>query len=438
MSVENTCLDPIVTRADIQLLQNVLGKMRVNVPKKASSQSALKRELCQMIKEQQAVIVDDNKCDMEDLPPERQIRLRINQETKCYDVIALSTALQKDPILRARFSKSQLQRIERQISLLKTPMDERPCQAASGMKFICLQNPNCVYNERTLVGALVGAENSKYNEGECYPNQAHVRSIIESCSAESPVNSLIVVLMDMAHRAFLLEHLSSSGFERDVVLQAMHQLHDFLETLRLNLKTKTSNELCLLVKENAPWYLSSTSSWLSNDTHQQARVVVESAIQQHLKSGEAFLDLLGANWIPLTTFRHLITSIQSILPQEEWTDTLIKLTHFAVNAALWTYSTLFVSYAVFYFLTPGGWALLRSLRDKPDALVLMGIIMSLFLDDQSFVLDILKSLHLSTEKLHEYVQLSSKWQKLVLARVSADVTTGVVLRSIHKKLSRKK
>lgn len=415
------CSFPIVSQQDIIYLQSALRTLNVQKIPETGNLYSLKRDLCQLVRAQQASVVGDQGPCLDSIPPGHRIRIKIDQKIECYDVLELYKRITETP-WKHRFSTSQVARIKRQVEILDLPLP-RSCHQASGMKEICVTNPDCHYNERTMLGAFFSTESSKYAEGECYPKHSHIKALLQNCE-EAKSESIITVLMDMVHRAFLLQHLPVE-MDTDTALQIMSQLHDMMPNIRRELQQKEHQQLCLLLQENSDWYLSHTYSWYSSETRDQV-----STLKQHLQSGESFLRLLNANYVSLQLIEQLVSSLKMI-PVD--LSTYIQTIHFAVNGAIWVYSTFFASYAAFYFLTPGGWMILKQYKDNPNVLSAVGILLSLFLDDTSVAVDMMKQLSLSAQELHVFTTSLATWQKLIMGQV----TSQVAVKGVRKKISRK-
>ena len=367
----------------------------------------------------------------------------------------------------------------------------QPCAAYSGHRTVCARAaPRCTYNTRTLVGDLLRRSTSHYADKECHPVVAYVRQLAAACSADEAkgergaggdrTEHLRLVLIDILTRAIHKNHRPSvdaatgdevvrtprtdeqeteevvaesepAGASRSDAIVARYELELSVARMQRDLARRLAHlgarELCRLLHLNLQWYLDDTQSVYERQWA-KVRGAVHSIVSPFYvaaaASGEAFLELLGWNYIPLAAMRraakfcvYLVSEASRRVlarthakPQvawhhdadvgaieREWTaevapvadvlekggsgsgsgavalrevsdttatigagEPYLRTLHFVTNSTLGVYSTAFASYGAYFLLTPGGWVILDKIRRNPSLAAVSGLLLSVLLD----------------------------------------------------------
>jgi hypothetical protein len=382
----------------------------------------------------------------------------------------------------------------------------QPCEAYSKHRTVCERaSPRCSYNTRTLVGDLLRRSTSHYADKECHPVIAYVRQLAAACTnpkegggatksgetvgeATRRAEHLRLVLIDILTRAIHKNHRPNVDAATDTLLSggaiavartdewetkevvaeteppsasrsdrivARYELELSVARMQRDLAKRLGGleerELCQLLQLNMPWYLDDTLSmyerqWtkLRTTVHALASPFYAAAAT----SGEAFLELLGWNYIPLSAMRRVakycvylaaeasrqVLTRTHAKPQLAWHDDAdvagierswtsevakhgvddvnrdplkgvsekidvagepyLRTLHLIVNSMIGTYVNVFASYGAFFLLTPGGWVMLDKIRRNPSLAAASGIFLSILLDQAGGPLTLINQLGL--------------------------------------------
>jgi hypothetical protein len=229
---------------------------------------------------------------------------------------------------------------------------------------------------------------------------------------------------------------------------AQYELEQSIEHLKQNLARRLAllpeEHLCRLLRANLQWYLDDTASLseravatvrgLGAPVLAALRSIASPYYAAASTSADAFLQLLGWDYVPLRVVQRLLgpalrlseravaelaevaarrrgvplatrdedadlasaerqltlvddaeAKKMRILGGEEpalsaAAATLVRTVHFVVNSALGVYANVFASYTAYFLLTPGGRALLDKVRRNPSVATASGIVLALLLD----------------------------------------------------------
>jgi hypothetical protein len=311
------------------------------------------QKLCSVLSDKTCHVVLGNiEEDCKDSTVEKPYRIQIKcgGTTECLDIREVFRDIQKQPGYARKFSPDQIMRIHH----LKELSDQKkkfPCLRYSRNPDACKAQtliinekpvPECMYHVSSLFNALLGRQDPKRVENECFMAPTLVKKIQEMCrtmGADILQHTLTNLVNETLHQQF----------EREVIGH-ISLLESYI----------TKDEIVRLIKDREARIMELSRKELCDELTQYVRVLFPDKVDA-LTQVEGMLHLVGATNVNVDLLNSLLNKTGLFSFSKETLRTLAIL----LNIFRFVIENFFVSWSGWLLMFPAGRALLQSLLRDP-------------------------------------------------------------------------